>query len=593
MAVLERMKNKTVTISLVPAFACALPGLWLAGLFPGLRAFNAWALLAFTWGLYALLLLAGETGGSISSGSPTGSGGSASSSRYRRILALAGGFFSRLAILAVAGFQLYRGWVGFKSPAAAGISSQVSGAAIAGVTVFLGVSAFGAFVFAKYAMSRDKTEYPDFYRLSYPALALTWGAIAAIVALLASLKGYGAPDLWVSRILLGFLVVWGVEGALYVFWSLIRPREHAGVGGSRSVSLVPCRSFALFFRRANPFRGFSEALDEELGIRLSGTWSYRLVRRTFAPLLLFGILVLLLTSMVIIVKPHEEAVIERWGEPVGEGALGPGLHIKAPWPVDRARLVPVSRFRMSHIGYRRDLADPVLMWDFKHYEGEEEFLLGGGNEIVTVGVMIIYKISDLRHYLYNHADPDAALLQGAYELILVETSRNTIIDFLTSSRGDLGERMRTGLQEKADDLQLGFEVIFVGFKDIHPPVEVAGAFQNVVSAKEEKDAIVRRARVEAVKLIPAAEARAARLEAEALGAAAIRTETAEGEAERFLSRIESYRAGPRIYRTRVYLDNLEVLLGTPDKIILDKDMGGGDYYIDLRPFSSARKRGFD
>ena len=352
-------------------------------------------------------------------------------------------------------------------------------------------------------------------------------------------------------------------------------------------------SFALFFRRANPFKGFSEALDEELGIRLSGTWSYRLVRRAVAPVLLFGMLVLLLASMVVIVKPYEEAVVERWGSPVGDGVLGPGLHFKAPWPIDRIRLVDTSRYRLAHIGYNRDLGDPVLMWDFKHYEGEEEFLLGGGNELVTVGVMIIYRVSDLRHYLYNHARPDVALLQGAYELLLEETSRNTIVDFLTSSRGRLAERMRAGLQQKADALILGLEVSFVGFKDIHPPVEVAGAFQNVVSAKEEKDAIIRRAKVEAEKMIPAAHARAARLEAEAAGDAAIRVESAKGESVRFLSRIESFRAGPRIYRTRVYLDNLEVLLKTPDKILLDSDIADGDYYIDLRPFSGDRKRGFD
>ena len=49
--------------------------------------------------------------------------------------------------------------------------------------------------------------------------------------------------------------------------------------------------------------------------------------------------------------------------------------------------------------------------------------------------------------------------------------------------------------------------MFVGLKDVHPPVDVAAAFQEVVSAQEEKDQTIDLARASRARILPDVKAR--------------------------------------------------------------------------------------
>ena len=80
--------------------------------------------------------------------------------------------------------------------------------------------------------------------------------------------------------------------------------------------------------------------------------------------------------MIVIVEPGERAVIERLGQVHGED-LGPGLHVKLPWPIDQAQIVTgdiqeVVLGAHSEDGHAPD-EGPVVLWTTEHEEEGNEY----------------------------------------------------------------------------------------------------------------------------------------------------------------------------------------------------------------------------
>ena len=119
-----------------------------------------------------------------------------------------------------------------------------------------------------------------------------------------------------------------------------------------------------------------------------------------------------------------------------------------------------------------------------------------------------------------------------------------------------------------DRLALGIEIVFVGLKDVHPPVPVAPAYQDVVSAEEQRAALVDHARTYAVQAGIAGTVSAAQLRLQANTAAAERRARATGEAARFLAPLSVYRQNPDVYMTRRRLEATEAALAEIRQLVL-------------------------
>lgn len=61
---------------------------------------------------------------------------------------------------------------------------------------------------------------------------------------------------------------------------------------------------------------------------------------------------------------------------------------------------------------------------------------------------------------------------------------------------------------------------------------------------------------------------------------------AEGEAQRFVSVYEAYRQNPDVARRRMYLETMQNLLSTIDKVILDR---GGEGAVPYLPLDQLRR----
>ena len=93
------------------------------------------------------------------------------------------------------------------------------------------------------------------------------------------------------------------------------------------------------------FSTAASALDYQFGFKVSDTWFYQFLKINFPWLALAQLALLLVSSGFVFINPGEQALLERLGRPVvGREVLGPGLHLKWPYPID-----DIHRFRTEEV----------------------------------------------------------------------------------------------------------------------------------------------------------------------------------------------------------------------------------------------------
>jgi regulator of protease activity HflC (stomatin/prohibitin superfamily) len=134
------------------------------------------------------------------------------------------------------------------------------------------------------------------------------------------------------------------------------------------------------------------------------------------------------------------------------------------------------------------------------------------------------------------------------------------VDFfkiLTVGRGEGGRELKQRMQEAADRVNLGVEVLFVGLEGLHPPVLVGRAFDEVVGSMEMKHEETLKGERYAVEKVYEAQADALMVTSEARSYREERTQVPQAEAERFKRQLMAYRLAPQQYMLRTFLDVLE------------------------------------
>ena len=137
-------------------------------------------------------------------------------------------------------------------------------------------------------------------------------------------------------------------------------------------------------------------------------------------------------------------------------------------------------------------------------------------------------------------------------------------------RFEAGKELRERIQARADELQLGVRILFVGLQDAHPPVKVAPAYEAVIGARQKREADILNAKAHSVRTNSLAAAESLRKKREAEGDRQ-RTETAAASrAALFTNQMQAFAASPTVYPQRAYLQALvrggagarKIILGT-------------------------------
>ncbi len=424
-----------------------------------------------------------------------------------------------------------------------------------------GALAFGWYFLAAYSGRALRGEpapapgpalLPPLARLSTAAFA---GVAGTLLIWLQFQRPWFAPAAHVLLAVLALLVFETLLRALGRLYQPERSRVRAPVFGESA--LLPA-----LFGEAGPFHSLLGTLERNLGLKFAEAWLVRYLRALAAPLALLGLLGLWLGTGVTRIPVDSSGVLLVRGE-VQAAALPPGLHCHRPWPWARLVAVPTGRVQEIALGFERDLAGPVL-WAEKHFEGEQNLLVGAGEELLTFNVPVQFRIRDAVASLRRTADPAAALAALGSRQLLTLAIGHRAFGLMTTDRADLAAQLHASLQQESDRLGLGLEIVFVGLKDVHPPVPVAPAYQDVVSAEEERATLVDEARSQAVSTLGTARIAANLTRVQADAAATARLARTAGETARFLAPLATWREHPAEFGLRLRLESLEAALaGVP------------------------------
>ncbi len=412
----------------------------------------------------------------------------------------------------------------------------------------------------------------------------------AMIASLFTHNGMTRIDDLIARVIFWIFAVLGAEFVASFVIEFYRPRTL-----KEQRPIFESRLLALFTEPGGVMRNIASALDYQFGFKVSGTWLYSFLERSFFPLVLVWAVILWGFTMIHEVGPSEVGVRETFGRVTEEKLLEPGIYWTLPWPMGTVKRFSCTEIQQVVVGELHDekgddgqpskkAADSVVLWTNPHGGDDNNFIVAvapehteqqpeadekqvDGNKSVDVSISFIRMVIPIQYrirpdgvfdYAYRNANPVETLTRIGQQAATEYLASSSMQEVMSTGRVEAQEAMRKRVQLLADHHDLGIEVMSVVILDAHPPVEkVAPAYQNVIGAMEERETTVLKAQEYSVKTVPAAEAQAAEILSRAGAYKFTTTTVAAAENGRFQSQLSAYNVMPSMFRLRLYLDFLE------------------------------------
>ncbi|NOZ20585.1 MAG: FtsH protease activity modulator HflK [Planctomycetes bacterium] len=301
-------------------------------------------------------------------------------------------------------------------------------------------------------------------------------------------------------------------------------------------------AFEIFLTNLNALRsgkGVPPDHAHEHGLSRSG-------RAVAAGIILFCVIGYLASGLYF-VRPDEQAVVRRLGTVLNE-PVGPGLHYRWPYPLERVNVVRVSKIR--------------------EIDTPKKLMLTGDENLVQVSVAVHFRVTDAVRFLLYAADPERVVKNAAASSVRSMVGRSEIDVLLTTGRDMMREETRKALQEELDRNKVGLEVTDVLILDIAPPEDVKDAFQDVASAREDRVTYINEAYSFRNALVPTARGEAAERLRSSEAYKIEKLDKAQGEAARFTKKVEEYAKARDVTQTRLYLEAMEKVLPGARKFLI-------------------------
>lgn len=276
------------------------------------------------------------------------------------------------------------------------------------------------------------------------------------------------------------------------------------------------------------------------------------------------------------VAPDEQGVVLTFGRYTG--TMQPGFHMKWPWPIQTVEKPQVAEVKRIEIGFRSTVsADETNYETFLDTPSlrQESQMLTGDENVVDCSMAVQFRIKNPLDFLFNFRPGEAeSTLRAVGEAALRQAvGDHPIDDVLTVGKVEVQNEIRDKIQELADAYEMGVTIVAVQLQDVQPPADVAPAFRDVATAREEREKIINEAQAYSREQIPKAEGEAVRIRQVAEGYKEARVAEAQGEMARFTSIAKQYDAAPEITRTRLHLEAAANLLSKMKVTVIDENAG--------------------
>lgn len=393
------------------------------------------------------------------------------------------------------------------------------------IAIGIGVAVIG-FVFARFTsgMARAKV-WENLRGGSVYAVGSSLFGLFIAVAQFADIAGASGLLSYLDQVFAIALIVLGAEVFVSFVLDIYRPRK----AGQYPRPAFDSRLLGFVAAPDRIAESISDAINYQFGFEVTGSWFYRLLSKSFLWLVLVGGVGSWLMTSFVVVDPHQRGLLLVNGSPA-DRELGPGLHVKPPWPFgrvvipeyireqqigegERARTVEVVEETATGVrvlelaGEPIRLEGPVLWQDESLREtlmvvqpGGRAAVQGGRRalSLATVRVPLYYTVKpgEARSFILLGRDPkarDEILRRTAQRVLVRELGSRTVEEIIGSGRDDIRRSLQAGIEQAfaqlnpgdgGQPLGSGVEVLFVGFEDARPPREAAASFEQVFEARQ-------------------------------------------------------------------------------------------------------------
>jgi len=243
---------------------------------------------------------------------------------------------------------------------------------------------------------------------------------------------------------------------------------------------------------------------------------------------------------------QERGVIQRFGRYIE--TTGPGLHFKLPTPIDTVTPQPVESVESINIDAS---------------EGGENLILTGDQNIINVAYTVRWKISDPVRYQFELAEPKNTIKEVAESAMRSEVGQVTLQAAIGPQRQQIGEQVRTRMQELLNSYSSGVEIVGVDIRKADPPAAVDEAFKAVTAAQQNAQSAVNNAQAHAQEVI----------------------NKAQGDTAIFDALFAQYKLAPEVTRRRLYYETMEEVLGHNQTTVIESK--GTVPYLPIPPARAA------
>jgi len=292
------------------------------------------------------------------------------------------------------------------------------------------------------------------------------------------------------------------------------------------------------------------------------------------------ILVVWLASGFYIVDESQRGVVLTFGK-YGE-TTRPGLRWRLPYPIQSHEIVSLTQIRTIEVGYRANVRTKVL---------RESLMLTDDENIVDIQFAVQWLLKDPEDYLFNDRRPDEAVLQAAETAVREVVGKSSMDFVLYEGREQIAAGSQKLMQDILDRYGTGIQISAVTMQNAQPPEQVQAAFDDAVKAKQDLERQKNEGQAYYNDVVPKARGTAARLTEEAGGYRQRVVANSEGEAARFRQVLAEYAKAPQVTRERMYLDTVQQVMSSTNKVMIDARGSGNLLYLPLDKLMQAAAGG--
>ncbi|GJD86574.1 FtsH protease activity modulator HflK [Methylobacterium hispanicum] len=270
------------------------------------------------------------------------------------------------------------------------------------------------------------------------------------------------------------------------------------------------------------------------------------------------------------VAPNQVGIETIFGRYVG--SKGEGLRYNFPYPVGAVTKPNVGQVNSIQVGFRSSGSGRTSMRDVP----DESLMLTGDENIVDLDFEVQWRVNPLKasDFVFNLQNPEGTIKAIAESAMREVVGRRNIQAILTNEQSSVAQEVREILQAALDEYGAGVRIEVVQLVSVNPPPEVRPAFIDVNAAQQDADTVQNEAKTYASREVPQARGRAAQIVQAAEAYKTKATADATGQAARFDEVYASYKVAPAVSRERLFLETMEKVLGSVNKVIIDQNGQG-------------------